>query len=212
MGTVRFGNDHFAAITRYGDYVQGNLMIGYVYYVEVLGHNLFLVKQFCDGDLEVAFRSNTCYVWNIEGDDLLTGSQESNLYIISIFELASSSPVCLMFKAASTKSWLWHRRLSHLNFGQLGLDNWAYLLEWLGFGANGLYIPSIIHQMEPLIYLGSPFGLQRKTGIWSGRKADSSKRNIVFSPEMKLHYFDMNDMEFDDMENVVEEVEHGNFF
>ncbi|GJU86668.1 hypothetical protein Tco_1294214 [Tanacetum coccineum] len=52
----------------------------------------------------------------------------------------------------------------------------------------------------------------RKTGIWSGRKADSSKRNIVFSPEMKLHYFDMNDMEFDDMENVVEEVEHGNFF
>ncbi|GJU73668.1 integrase, catalytic region, zinc finger, CCHC-type containing protein [Tanacetum coccineum] len=115
----RFGNDHFAAITRYGDYVQGNLMIGYVYYVEGLGHNLFLVKQFCDGDLEVAFRSNTCYVWNIEGDDLLTGSQESNLYIISIFELASSSPVCLMFKAASTKSWLWHRGLSHLNFGTI---------------------------------------------------------------------------------------------
>ncbi|GJZ31791.1 retrovirus-related pol polyprotein from transposon TNT 1-94 [Tanacetum coccineum] len=52
MGTVRFGNDHFAAITGYGYYVQGNLTICHVYYVEGLGNNLFLVGQFCDGDLE----------------------------------------------------------------------------------------------------------------------------------------------------------------
>ncbi|GJY38408.1 hypothetical protein Tco_0424772 [Tanacetum coccineum] len=104
MGTVRFGNDHFTAITRYGDYVQGNLMICHVYYVEGLGHNLFLVGQLCDGDLEVAFRSNTCYVQNLEGDDLLTNFRESNLYTISISELAASSPVCLMSKATSTKS------------------------------------------------------------------------------------------------------------
>ncbi|GJU61649.1 hypothetical protein Tco_1243484 [Tanacetum coccineum] len=39
MVTVRFGNDHFAVITGYGDYVQGNLKICYVYYVEGLGHN-----------------------------------------------------------------------------------------------------------------------------------------------------------------------------
>nr|GEV51860.1 integrase, catalytic region, zinc finger, CCHC-type, peptidase aspartic, catalytic [Tanacetum cinerariifolium] len=114
--TVCFGNDHFAAITGYGDYVQGNLMICHVYYVEGLEHNLFSVRQFCDGDLEVAFRSNTCYVRNLEGEDLLTDSRNSNLYIISIFELAASSPVCLMSKATSTKSWLWHQRLSHLNF------------------------------------------------------------------------------------------------
>ncbi|GJS83068.1 retrovirus-related pol polyprotein from transposon TNT 1-94 [Tanacetum coccineum] len=56
---------------------------------------------------------------NLEGDDLLTGSRESNLYTISISKLAASSPVCLMSKATSTKSWLWHRRLSHLNFGTI---------------------------------------------------------------------------------------------
>ncbi|GJT69614.1 hypothetical protein Tco_1028900 [Tanacetum coccineum] len=49
MGTVRFKNDHFAAITGYGDYVQSNLTICHVYYVEGLGHNLFSVGQFCDG-------------------------------------------------------------------------------------------------------------------------------------------------------------------
>ncbi|GJZ89528.1 retrovirus-related pol polyprotein from transposon TNT 1-94 [Tanacetum coccineum] len=119
MGTVRFGNDHFAAITGYGDYVQGNLTICHVYYVEGLGHNLFSVGQFCDGDLEVSFRSNTCYVQNLEGDDLLTGSRDSNLYTISIFEMAASSPVCLMSRATSIKSWLWHRRLFHLNFGTI---------------------------------------------------------------------------------------------
>ncbi|GJS31920.1 retrovirus-related pol polyprotein from transposon TNT 1-94 [Tanacetum coccineum] len=58
-----------------------------------LGHNLFLVGQFCDGDLEVAFRSSTCYVQNLEGDDLFMGSRDSNLYTISIFEMACSSPV-----------------------------------------------------------------------------------------------------------------------
>nr|GEV10394.1 integrase, catalytic region, zinc finger, CCHC-type, peptidase aspartic, catalytic [Tanacetum cinerariifolium] len=66
MGTVCFGNDHFVAITRYRDYVQGNLTICHVYYVEGCRHNLFSVGKFCDGDLEVAFRSNTCYVWNLE--------------------------------------------------------------------------------------------------------------------------------------------------
>ncbi|GJT27522.1 integrase, catalytic region, zinc finger, CCHC-type containing protein [Tanacetum coccineum] len=119
MGTVRFGNDNFAAITGYGDYIQGNITICHVYYVEGLGHNLFSVGQFFNGDLEVAFRSKTCYVRNLEGDDLLTGGYESNLYTISISDMAASSPACLMSKATSTKSWLWHRRLSHLNFGTI---------------------------------------------------------------------------------------------
>ncbi|GJS62378.1 retrovirus-related pol polyprotein from transposon TNT 1-94 [Tanacetum coccineum] len=119
MGTIRFRNDHFAAITGYDDYVQGNITIFHVYFVEGLGHNLFSVGQLCDRDLEVAFCSNTCYVRNLEGDDLLTGARESNLHTISISYMAAFSPVCLMSKATSTKSWLWHRRLSHLNFGTI---------------------------------------------------------------------------------------------
>ncbi|GJZ25448.1 hypothetical protein Tco_0569701 [Tanacetum coccineum] len=54
--TVRFGNDHFGAIIGYEDYVIGDSVISSVYYVEGLGHNLFSVRQFCDSDLEVAFR------------------------------------------------------------------------------------------------------------------------------------------------------------
>ncbi|GKB74700.1 retrovirus-related pol polyprotein from transposon TNT 1-94 [Tanacetum coccineum] len=69
--------------------------------------------------LKVVFRSKTCYVQNLEGDDLLTGARESNLYTISILDMSTLSLVCLMSKATSTKSWLWHPKLSHLNFGTI---------------------------------------------------------------------------------------------
>ncbi|GJZ40550.1 hypothetical protein Tco_0587436 [Tanacetum coccineum] len=65
--TVRFGNDHFGAIMGYGDYVIGDSVISRVYYVEGLGHNLFFVRQFCDSDLEVAFRKHSCYVRDTDG-------------------------------------------------------------------------------------------------------------------------------------------------
>nr|GEY86116.1 hypothetical protein [Tanacetum cinerariifolium] len=72
LGTVKFGNDHVAKIMGYGDYQIGNVIISRVYYVEGLWHNLFSVGQFCDSDLEVAFRQHTCFIRNLEGVDLLT--------------------------------------------------------------------------------------------------------------------------------------------
>nr|GEV61376.1 ribonuclease H-like domain-containing protein [Tanacetum cinerariifolium] len=68
-------------------------------------------------DLEVAFCQHTCFIRNLEGVDLLTESQENNLYTLSLGDMMASSPICLLSKASKTKSWLWHRRLSHLNFG-----------------------------------------------------------------------------------------------
>ncbi|GKF95602.1 retrovirus-related pol polyprotein from transposon TNT 1-94 [Tanacetum coccineum] len=103
----------------YGDYQLGNVIISRVYYVEGLGHNLFSVGQFYDADLEVAFRKNTCFIRNLDGVDLLLGSRDINLYTISLDDMLKISPICLLSKASKTKSWLWHRRLSHLNFGTL---------------------------------------------------------------------------------------------
>nr|GEY19336.1 hypothetical protein [Tanacetum cinerariifolium] len=93
LSTVKFRNDHVVKIMGYDDYKIGNVTISRVYFVEGLGHNLFSVGQFCDSDLEVAFRQHTYFIRNLDSVDLLTG-----------------------FKA---KSWLWHHRLSHLNFGAI---------------------------------------------------------------------------------------------
>nr|GEU94569.1 copia protein [Tanacetum cinerariifolium] len=116
LGTVRFGNDHVAVILGFGDLQWGNILITRVYFVEGLGHNLFSVGQFCDLDLEVAFRRNACFVRNLEGVDLLKGNRSINLYTINLYEMASASPICLMARASSTKSWLWHQCLSYLIF------------------------------------------------------------------------------------------------
>ncbi|GJV52410.1 hypothetical protein Tco_1448151 [Tanacetum coccineum] len=81
-----------------GDYQIGNVTISRVYYVEGLGYNLFFVGQFCDSDLEVAFRKHTCFVRNLEGVDLLACSQGTNLYSLSIGDMMASSPLCLLSK------------------------------------------------------------------------------------------------------------------
>ncbi|GKC18901.1 retrovirus-related pol polyprotein from transposon TNT 1-94, partial [Tanacetum coccineum] len=97
LGTVRFGNDQFALILGYGDLVQGNITINRVYYVEGLNHNLF------------------------SGNHLLIGNCGSDLYTVSLQERTSSTPIYLMAKASPTQAWLWHQRLSHLNFDYINL-------------------------------------------------------------------------------------------
>ncbi|GJR83019.1 ribonuclease H-like domain-containing protein [Tanacetum coccineum] len=119
--TVKFGNDQIAPILGYGDLVQGTITIKRVYYVEGLNHNLFSVGQFCDADLEVAFRKSTCYIRDLKGNDLLTGSRGTDLYSISLQDSTTPNPICLMAKATSSQAWLWHRRLSHLNFDTINL-------------------------------------------------------------------------------------------
>nr|GEY28528.1 copia protein [Tanacetum cinerariifolium] len=119
LGMVKFGNDHVAKIMGYKDYQIGNVTISQVYYVEGLGHSLFSVGQFCDSDMEVAFCQHTCFIRNLDGVDLLTGSRGNNLYTLSLQDMMASSPIYLLSKASKTKSWLWHRRLSHLNFGAI---------------------------------------------------------------------------------------------
>nr|GFA23418.1 retrovirus-related Pol polyprotein from transposon TNT 1-94 [Tanacetum cinerariifolium] len=104
FGTVRFGNDHVAAILDFGDLQWGNILITRVYFIKGLRNNLFSIGQFCDSDLEVAFRRNTCFVRNIECVDFLKGNRTTNLYTINLYEMASASPVFLMAHATSTKT------------------------------------------------------------------------------------------------------------
>ncbi|GKA70276.1 retrovirus-related pol polyprotein from transposon TNT 1-94, partial [Tanacetum coccineum] len=98
--------------------IRSRQLKGFIY-VEGQDTNLFSVGQFCDSDLEVAFRKHSCYVRDTDGVELIKGSRGSNLYTISVEDMMKSSPICLLSKASKNKSWLWHRRLNHLNFGTI---------------------------------------------------------------------------------------------
>nr|GEY64445.1 integrase, catalytic region, zinc finger, CCHC-type, peptidase aspartic, catalytic [Tanacetum cinerariifolium] len=112
LGMVRFGNNDFVVIVVYGDLVIGSMTIKKVYYVEGLGDNLFSVGQFCHKGLEVAFRKSLCFVQTEDGVDLLTGDCSSNLYSIALNDIALNYSACLLAKASSRQSLLWHQRKS----------------------------------------------------------------------------------------------------
>nr|GEV13116.1 retrovirus-related Pol polyprotein from transposon TNT 1-94 [Tanacetum cinerariifolium] len=118
-GEIR--NDQIAPIIGYEDLVQGTVTIKRVYYVEGLNYNLFSVGQFCDVDLEVAFRKSMCYIRDLKGNNLLTSSRGMDLYSITFHDTSSPNPICLMAKATSSQAWLWHRHLSYLNFDTINL-------------------------------------------------------------------------------------------
>ncbi|GJU25910.1 retrovirus-related pol polyprotein from transposon TNT 1-94 [Tanacetum coccineum] len=92
-----------------------------LHYIEGLNHNLFSVGQIFDADLEVAFRKSTCFVRDLQGNDLLTSNRGSNLYTIELKESSSPTPIYFMAKASSSQVWLWHCRLLHLNFVTINL-------------------------------------------------------------------------------------------
>ncbi|GKC14853.1 retrovirus-related pol polyprotein from transposon TNT 1-94 [Tanacetum coccineum] len=77
------------------------------------------VVRFRNDQVAKIMRKNTCFIWNLEGVDLLSGSRDINLYTIYLDDMLKTSPICLLLKASKIKSWLWHRRLSYLNFGTL---------------------------------------------------------------------------------------------
>nr|GEV44173.1 retrovirus-related Pol polyprotein from transposon TNT 1-94 [Tanacetum cinerariifolium] len=91
-GMLKFRNDQIAPILGYVDLIQGDVTIKRVYYVEGLNHNLFSV-----------------------------GSRGTDLYSITLQDTTSPNLICLMAKASSSQAWLWHRRLSHLNFDTINL-------------------------------------------------------------------------------------------
>nr|GEZ29418.1 retrovirus-related Pol polyprotein from transposon TNT 1-94 [Tanacetum cinerariifolium] len=76
-------------------------------------------RQFCDSDLEVAFRKHSYYIRDMDGVELIKGFRGSNLYTILVEGMMKSYPICLLSKASKNKSWLWHHHLNHLNFGTI---------------------------------------------------------------------------------------------
>nr|GEW06295.1 integrase, catalytic region, zinc finger, CCHC-type, peptidase aspartic, catalytic [Tanacetum cinerariifolium] len=77
-----------------------------------------------------------------KGNDLLIGSCGMNLYSITLQDSTCPNLICLMAKATSSQAWLWHRRLSHLNFDTINLlSKNDIMTPYAYFAAEG-----ILHQ------------------------------------------------------------------
>nr|GEW41688.1 integrase, catalytic region, zinc finger, CCHC-type, peptidase aspartic, catalytic [Tanacetum cinerariifolium] len=118
LGTVRFGNDHVSIILGFSDLQWGNILITRVYFVEGLGHNLFSVGQFCDSDLEVAFRRNACFIKNLEVERRNQTLVEAARTLLIFYR----APLFLWAEAIATACFTQNRSIIHRRFNKTPYD------------------------------------------------------------------------------------------
>ncbi|KAJ9542728.1 hypothetical protein OSB04_029234 [Centaurea solstitialis] len=121
---VTFGGNGKGQTRGYGTLTNGVTTFKRVAYVEGLMHNLLSISQLCDNNHKVSFSKKKCKVKNRRKEVILTGVRQADIYIINMN--TSTDNFCFVSRASSDTNWLWHKRLSHLNFktlNQLCINN-----------------------------------------------------------------------------------------
>ncbi|GKC07282.1 putative ribonuclease H-like domain-containing protein, partial [Tanacetum coccineum] len=123
-GYVTFrGGAHGGRIFGKGTLKTDSLDFEDVYFVNELNFNLFSVSQMCDKKNYVLFTDTECLVLSPnfklpdESQILLKIPRKDNMYSFDMKNIVpKESLTCLVAKATSDESMLWHRRLGHINF------------------------------------------------------------------------------------------------
>ncbi|KAJ9546528.1 hypothetical protein OSB04_019071 [Centaurea solstitialis] len=121
---VTYGGNGRGQTRGYGTLTNGVTTYKRVAYVEGLMHNLLSISQLCDKNHKVSFSKKKCKVKNRRKEVILTGVRQADLYIINMN--TSTDNFCFVSRASTDTNWLWHKRLSHLNFktlNQLCINN-----------------------------------------------------------------------------------------
>ncbi|KAJ9542400.1 hypothetical protein OSB04_028906 [Centaurea solstitialis] len=136
---VTFGGNGRGQTRGYGTLTNGVTTFKRVAYVEGLMHNLLSISQLCDKNHKVSFSKKKCKVKNRRKEVILTGVRHADIYIINMN--TSTDNFCFVSRASTDMNWLWHKRLSHLNFKTLnqlcinnlviGLPDYRYTKESL---------------------------------------------------------------------------------
>ena len=115
--SVTFGDNGKGRTTGYGVLRSGNVVILDVSLVEGLKHNLLSISQFTDKGYRVEFVKDRCTIsGNKDGKIALQGVRKGDLFIADLNMDSEGEVNCFYSKASSAESWLWHKKLSHLNF------------------------------------------------------------------------------------------------
>ena len=117
-GCVKYGNKSYGTIKGYGMITNGDFSIRKVAYVEGLQHNLISVSQLVVGTgLKVSFNDEGSEIIQKQSKKvLLKSKRKGEMYPLNLKLTRGKPAICLLSKANTDESCLWHRRLSHLNF------------------------------------------------------------------------------------------------
>ena len=88
-------------------------LIENVLFVDGLKHNLLSITQLCDKGFKVIFESFHCIIKDSQNDKIIFMSHRNeNVYTIDISKYECHNRC---FSNMHDESWLWHRRLGHMN-------------------------------------------------------------------------------------------------
>ncbi|GJS70781.1 retrovirus-related pol polyprotein from transposon TNT 1-94 [Tanacetum coccineum] len=87
-----------------------------VVYVNGLKSNLINISQLCDANSKVLFTKTQGTIFNLNDEVVLIAPRKRDIYIIDMSCYNEESNACFFSKASLNVNWLWHKRLSHLNF------------------------------------------------------------------------------------------------
>ncbi|XP_052625831.1 uncharacterized protein LOC128132873 [Lactuca sativa] len=110
--------DEECIIKGYGMITNGEFSIRKVAYVEGLQHNLISISQlFAGTSLKVSFDDEGSKIIEKQMKKILLKSErKGEIFPLNLNLIKGKLEICLLSKANTNESWLWHRRLSHLNF------------------------------------------------------------------------------------------------
>ncbi|KAI3493567.1 hypothetical protein L1887_40767 [Cichorium endivia] len=120
-GNVRFGNNDTCPIRGYGKITNGQFTINRVAFVEGLKHNLVSISQLVVGTGNaVTFNDQGSIITKEATQEVLLKSErKGSMFPLNLKLVTGGQSLCLLSKSNSDISWLWHRRLAHLNFKDL---------------------------------------------------------------------------------------------
>ena len=114
---VTFGDNSKGITKGYGCLKYGNVIIEDVSFVEGLKFNLLSISHFCDRGYAVSFEREKCQILHKKnGKPALQGVRKGDLFIADLNSGFKDEVNCFYAKASSDDSWLWHKKMSHLNF------------------------------------------------------------------------------------------------
>lgn len=116
-GNVTFSDGCIARVRgRYSGFISRYPDLDGVLFINGLKANLISIRQICDSEFSVKLSQNKCEVLNKKGEITFTRHRiVDNYYAIN--QGSNTSLVCSKAKIGVTE--LWHRRLGHINYGDL---------------------------------------------------------------------------------------------
>ncbi|GJS26879.1 retrovirus-related pol polyprotein from transposon TNT 1-94 [Tanacetum coccineum] len=113
---VVFGDNSSGDTKVYGSVNYNGITFTRIAYVNGLKHNLISISQLCDANVKVLFTKTQGTIFNQNKKVVLIAPRIRDVYVIDMSSYNEEINACFFTKASNSVNWIWHKRLSHLNF------------------------------------------------------------------------------------------------